>query len=262
MRRRMQLSVNRKLTAVWWMGMWTVRVHAGRFNVNEVRTQLKAHEGVEKSCTSVRRKRGQRKGRRRSRGGKPRPIPPPPTPNSAVSRPRHMARLLRALEWHDKVCKKFRKLFEESDLFRKISVATRWYDEYLVPYRRWSLMWGLLRERCGAIPFLRPMWSVSWEAWLDERYKIRLGGSPHSYIGMSEELKLLGRRVLRNTRDTRIHKATGVLSGISGNRSHMRARESVSPPRTVLRGRSSVFPIYRPSAPKPNIFILPDVRRT
>lgn len=80
---RLQLGVKRKLVAVRWNDALTARVRFARLGQSRSQHYVKANEGVEKSCTrKVRRKRGLRKGKGRSRVGKTRPIPARPAPDS------------------------------------------------------------------------------------------------------------------------------------------------------------------------------------
>jgi len=76
---RLQLGVTRKLTVIRW---------TKAISVGEMVIRKKADEGAEKSCRR-RRVRGQRKGRKRSRGGKPRSnaeAPRPKDPNKVSNR--------------------------------------------------------------------------------------------------------------------------------------------------------------------------------
>lgn len=67
---RLLWGVNRKSTAIRWIGQETVRVSTSRVH-NRGGAYSKADKGFEKTCTNVRRKRGLRRGKSRSRGGKP-----------------------------------------------------------------------------------------------------------------------------------------------------------------------------------------------
>jgi len=83
-----------KEASLWWMGCWTVQV------------QLPSETIVTggNSRTSVRRKRGLRKGKARSRGGKPRLIAPDRPPRSNVCTERKIVRIVRNLDfWQAKL---------------------------------------------------------------------------------------------------------------------------------------------------------------
>lgn len=82
---RLQLSVNRKSTATRWMNAWTVGVCVSK---------MKAGKGAEKSCRSRRSRRGQRLGKVRARGGKPRSTTPtgPPRQSGYERRINHQGR--------------------------------------------------------------------------------------------------------------------------------------------------------------------------
>lgn len=64
---RLQLGVNRKLTATRWIGTWTVEVQVKKV------CREKASKGAEKSFPREKAHRGQRSSKKRVRGGKPRP---------------------------------------------------------------------------------------------------------------------------------------------------------------------------------------------
>jgi len=79
---RLQQGGNRKSAVIRWIGQWTVRVHILRVNDRGCAYE-KADKGVEKSFPSRgRRKRGLRRGKHRSRGGKPRRSVKPPAPST------------------------------------------------------------------------------------------------------------------------------------------------------------------------------------
>lgn len=65
--RRLQLGANPKLTAIRWMGQWTVQVQVGRVFRTQIPVSMKANEEAEKSRRPRRRKRGLRKHKIRSR---------------------------------------------------------------------------------------------------------------------------------------------------------------------------------------------------
>jgi len=130
---RLQLGVNRKLTVVRWIGCATVGV------VNTTSTRLKANEGAEKSCCK-RRKRGQRKGKARSRGCHPRRSPPPPAPVSNQPTARIIARTLRTYEHWGKRAKQFETLFGNTShlgLFESSGTS----------YSAWRTRWRTLFRR-------------------------------------------------------------------------------------------------------------------
>jgi len=93
--RRLQLGANPNAIAVRWMGQWTVQVQIVRRKSTRGPIPMKARVGAERSRLTRRRKRGLRKGRRRSRGYQPRrsvpdrqPLPKPPTLRSVKHRRR------------------------------------------------------------------------------------------------------------------------------------------------------------------------------
>jgi len=70
---RLIRGVNKKFESTRWIGQWTVRVLVSAGQSVADRAYVKAGKGVEKSLrVRRRRKRGQRRGKCRSRGGKPR----------------------------------------------------------------------------------------------------------------------------------------------------------------------------------------------
>jgi len=215
-RRRMQLSVNRKLTAVCWMGNNIVSINVshreGGWELRKTNAlaQKKTREGVEKSLRVRRRTRGQRCGKRRSRGRQPRSSSPPPTRVVEEPSDRAIRHLLRRMNHCSVSLKRFETRFKTSNLFRKIDAATYWSDEWAWPYDRWRLRWQHLRDTYCQTPAIRPMWSVSWEAWLDERFRIRLRRNPHGYDGMAAELRQLA---------VHVRKANGIRFRAIGNRS-------------------------------------------
>jgi hypothetical protein len=81
---RQQLGVSRKLTVTRWIGQLTVRVRISGVTPRGC-AYVKASEGVEKSCGGKpRRRRGLRRGSKRSRGGKPPLNSCPPAPKSGT----------------------------------------------------------------------------------------------------------------------------------------------------------------------------------
>lgn len=167
----MQLSVNRKSTAVWWMGCWTVRVHVVRFGATDD-SHLKANEGAERSCSKKRRIRGQRIGKERSRGRQPRSNLLHPTPESKEPKDRKMNMHLRACDhWYDRQ-EQFGELFKQSRLSREL-LGNREFSWDV--YRVWKTRWKSLHDR------IRPYGEgVSWcsrigpsfSYWLEQRFGI------------------------------------------------------------------------------------------
>lgn len=129
---RLQLGVNRKLTVIRWNEYATVGV------VNTTSTYLKADEGAERSCLR-RRKRGQRKGKDRSRGRHPRRTPSPPARSSKQPTSRTINRMLRAYDHWAMRAKQLEKLFRHTShegLFLRSSSSysvwrTRWRTLFL-----------------------------------------------------------------------------------------------------------------------------------
>jgi len=137
---RLQSGVNRKLTVSRWIGCATVGV------VNTTSTRLKAREGAERSCRFRRRKRGQRRGKRRSRGCHPRRTASPPARTSKEPGDRTIGRHLRACDhWYDRVGQ-FEKLFRASGMYQQLAVRHRPKAD-LMTWRVWSARWKVLHDR-------------------------------------------------------------------------------------------------------------------
>jgi hypothetical protein len=137
---RLQLGVNRKLTVSRWIGCATVGV------VNTTSTRLKAREGAERSCRSRRRKRGQRKGKRRSRGCHPRRSVSLPAQTSKEPGVRSIGRHLRACDhWYERVAQ-FEKLFRASKMYEELKVQ-KLPKANLMTWRVWSARWKVLHDR-------------------------------------------------------------------------------------------------------------------
>jgi len=139
---RLQLSVNRKSTATRWMGMWTVRVHAKKV-WSTSGSHLKASEGAEKSFRKRRRRRGQRVGKRRSRGRHPREPSHSARPVNEPSNRRINSFLRASDHFYERVCQ-FEKLMKQSKFVR------HWQGSRSLPmqperYSLWKARWGKLR---------------------------------------------------------------------------------------------------------------------
>lgn len=151
---RLLLGVNRKSEGIRWMGMWTVRVHVSRFRAT-TGSQLKADKGAEKSCRSRRRLRGQRKGKRRSRGCQPRRTATIPTLKVKEPTDRQMTRRLRTIDHFDARVKEFDKLLDRSTVMGVLGLRGRgrWsplkvvefgHFESLAWYQGWRARWRAL----------------------------------------------------------------------------------------------------------------------
>jgi len=152
---RLQLGVNRKLTVTRWIGSATVGV------VNTTSSRLKASEGAEKSCHR-RRKRGQRRGKRRSRGCHPRRSVPLPAQPSKQPTSRTINRMLRAYDHWDKRAKELVKLFRNTShagLFDSSSTA------YSVWRTRWSTLFGRIAAQQNRV-FATAKLQTSFLEWL------------------------------------------------------------------------------------------------
>lgn len=92
---RLMLGANRKVTSIRWIGSVTGWVTTSELGHSRSQTYVKANNGVEKSFLPKKRKRGLRRGKRRSRGGKPRSNVRPAAPESKtrVRVERHRERL-------------------------------------------------------------------------------------------------------------------------------------------------------------------------
>lgn len=90
---RYQLGASRKAIGIRWMNGWTVGVHLSK---------TKADDGAERSCLTRRRRRGQRVGKTRSRGGKPRSNVPSRPPESKLSCPRRCNHSGRKFLWYER----------------------------------------------------------------------------------------------------------------------------------------------------------------
>lgn len=157
-RRRKQLCRDRKQTALWWIGCWTVRVHLLREGVWYARSRVKAQEGAERSFRVKQRRscRGQRKGKKRARGRQPRE-PPVPAQDNKVRCGRSFNRRLRLIDyWYDRV----HELGEHMKRSRWLQGLPRLPDvvtpragpweplpTQTLEYRKWKARWLSLAKR-------------------------------------------------------------------------------------------------------------------
>jgi hypothetical protein len=164
-----------------------VRVHVGRFKETSD-SHLKAHEGVEKSCRNLsrRRRRGQRIGKTRSRVGKTRSSGPIRPKSSNEPKNRWIVKHLRACDnWYDRE-EKFCTLFRQSQLFRDLESRYDYYDPaiYDVPMCAWERRWSQLRDHI--VPFGE---GVEWCSrigptflyWLEQRFGIIFKNEPRHW---------------------------------------------------------------------------------
>jgi hypothetical protein len=112
---RLQLSVNRKSTAIRWMNAWVVRIHVSK---------RKADEGAERSCRTRRRRRGQRAGKPRSRGGKPRSNAGRPAPQAKTESSRVFNHKARKNLWAAKAANRLARRPEALRLMRNLPDVT------------------------------------------------------------------------------------------------------------------------------------------
>jgi len=170
---RLGLGVNRKLILTRWNGNTTVGVVRTSGSCS---SYLKASEGAEKSLRKQKRVRGQRKGKKRSRGRQPRSNSPPPAPVHKEMKERTMMKHLRACDhWYDRQ-EQFGELFKVSSLYRQSIGPHRIYlPESLVLYRSWRLRWQKLRSRilpCGDGVVWCSRIGPSFSYWLEQRFGI------------------------------------------------------------------------------------------
>jgi len=166
---RLQLSVNRKLTVIRWIGCATVGV------VNTTSTRLKANEGAERSCPSRRRVRGQRIGKRRSRGRQPRSNSPHPTRSLEEPSNRVMNKHLRACDHFYDRQEEFGKFFMQSRLHKMMKVGISLSTDSKESFCLWRTRWFKLRK--AILPFGE---GVVWCSrigptflyWLEQRFGI------------------------------------------------------------------------------------------
>lgn len=128
--RRLQLGVTQKLTAIRWMGQWTVQVQIVQRLGTRRLAPKKADERAEKSCRDRRRKRGLRKGKVRSRVCQTRRSQPRPATSSKTQSARLVNHRGRKFLWavrtsnqFRKDCQKYlkvRKFVSSSDIYGKV----------------------------------------------------------------------------------------------------------------------------------------------
>jgi hypothetical protein len=231
--RRMQLCVNRKLTAVRWMGSMTVGVICR--SGNNPTAQLKANERAERSLLVRKRRRGRRKGKKRSRGCHPRSNSPLPTRNVNEPSNRVLTSHLRACDyWYDKV-EYFGKLFKRSKIYTDRKVSD------MAVYRVWKTRWKSLHNhinRCGEGVMWCSRIGSSFSYYLEQQFGIILDRR-------EQLIPVTARSVLSDWAESR--RIRQYLSDYprSGNRSQ-RARQTPSRrivpdhcPYQVVRGRTA-----------------------
>jgi len=216
---RLQLGVTRKLTATRWMEDWTVRVHVTRVRYGDL--QLKAGKGAEKSCFK-RRSRGQRKGKKRSRGRHPRLNAPIPAQKVDGPKDRTINMHLRACDyWYD-VQEKFGSLFCKSKLFRELEGGPHyWRDSWGVPMDAWQHRWMKLRTKivpCGEGAVWCSRIGPSFLYWLEQRFGITFKSEPSQWKERSASHALRGmRQRLSSRRSVNRHHRPLVVRGYGFN---------------------------------------------
>lgn len=165
---RMQLCANRKLTAIRWIGQWTVRVHVCRVTARG-QAYEKADKGAEKSLRSRRRrKRGLRHGKCRSREGKSRRTitHAAPVVQTTDRRLKHHIRMV--VHWTKR----------ESEFRARMTASKKLV--YLVDegkpgskYRKWKTLWRALALRVPRFQ-RRMIFGSSFAGYLEERLGLRL----------------------------------------------------------------------------------------
>jgi len=177
---RQALGANRKSKSTWWIGGQTVRVCINRVSRRGCVHREKAGKGAEKSWTSVRRKRGLRKGKSRSRGRQPRERLVPP-PDSKLPSARSIAHYCRAFDhWEERV-QQFDKLLEKSSMVSTRHFSVGGPENYCVSSTdpvalAWKARWKVLStcvihdlKRAGRDQLLGPTFWYH----LDKRYGIQ-----------------------------------------------------------------------------------------
>jgi hypothetical protein len=205
-RLRLLLGVNRKLTAVWWMGQWTVRVQVVR-SIGRSTAPAKADEGAEKSfAPRAKSHRGQRRlGSVRARGRQPRQYPSrrPPTRDDAGPSARNLDRHLRACDhFYDRV-KAFEERFLKSNLGKLMVAFPRGFvitDENRSSYSKWLLRWRALRAsmmRFGDGVIWCSRIGESFSYWLEQRLGITLKGGVTAFRTLRRWRQEVGHRDTR-----------------------------------------------------------------
>jgi hypothetical protein len=207
---RMQLSVNRKLTATRWIGNTTVGVvrFVGYESLHE-----KASEGAEKSSRKRKRRRGQRRGRIRSRGRHPRSNHPSPAPADKEPSVRKIDLHLRACDhWYERQ-EQLCKLFLSSNLYRDCLPSKRLdVGKHVLTYRSWRLRWQKLRQRivkCGEGVVWCSRIGPTFSYWLEQRFGIIVvsmdsAGRQRAYMKASNTLSSMEESIrIRNDNYTR-----------------------------------------------------------
>lgn len=220
---RLQLGVNRKLTVLRWIGCATVGV------VNTTSTRLKAKEGAERSCVK-RRKRGQRRGKRRSRGCHPRRSVPAPARTSKQPTTRTINRLLRAYDHWDMRAKQFGELFRNTNQAGLFDRSSRSYSVWRT---RWSTLFGRIEQQQNRV-FATAKLQTSFLEWLVWVAKVKVPKDDVRYrqTGVARFAELV--ELLRPL-DLDYPPVTKRRTGV--NRKELASRVPDHPPIQFLQGR-------------------------
>jgi len=167
---RLQLGVNRKSTVIRWIEGATVGV------VNTTSPYLKANEGAEKSCCK-RRKRGQRSGKRRSRGCHPRRTVPTSTRPSNQPTTRTINRMLRAYDFWERRAKEFGNLFRHTN---HLGLFDRSSTSYSVWRTRWRTLFRRIEEQQNRV-FATAKLQTSFLEWLVWVAKVKIPSNDVRY---------------------------------------------------------------------------------
>jgi hypothetical protein len=158
---RLQLGVNRKLTGIRWMGMWTVRVHVVSLGSRDG-SQLKADKGAEKSSPSGKAERIYARGKSKPRGA----------PEGEEPKIRTIMKHLRCLDhWYGRQ-EQLRKLFLQSQLYQQLKHGQPRGEVSWTSWKVWRDRWKSLHDRvtlsCRDESRIGPTFTY----WLEQRFGI------------------------------------------------------------------------------------------
>jgi len=156
---RLHTGVNRKLCGTRWIGQWTVRVRISRVSERGCAYE-KAGKGVERSCRSRRKARGLRRGKRRTRGGKPRD-PKPPLALKPAPGARKFNRVLHVQRWMSRGANSLEEAIRFSHTTIDFSPSGGFHQRWIASHRR-------AVEVGGRIPASHA-WSRSFRLFCEER---------------------------------------------------------------------------------------------
>lgn len=168
-----------------WIPRSTVRVVCKGLYGASAGEVVKATEGAEKSCLARRRKRGLRKSKRRSRGGKPRRSVKTATPDSAPVSNRQLSRVCSQMdyweEWIGRFRKSVKRFARESDWFDSHWTGGSRTRKVLTPnfrYKRYRERWlKILRALSLAETSSKLFYTCSWAHFLNKTTGVSSPGS-------------------------------------------------------------------------------------